>query len=233
MPQISFGQGITPVHAIVDALVETALQHRRDGRPVPAIWYADRIKGFELSAAQERAVVFHLIQRVPYQITRWRNDPDTLFFGWRGDCRHKAAAQARMFQRVGTTTRFVKVRFDWADLPIPSDILSELPDTRSIHDAVAIGIAGQWVSVDATWDPVLARRGFPSVKDWDGLTATPPVTNGSIDLVFSDEIPSGISPYMHLNVPWPELARTQAFNRRLNPWLVQQRSLVAEQGTSL
>lgn len=233
LPGLAFGQDSAPVHAIVDALVDTAQQHRSNGRPVPVNWYADRIRGFGLSPAQERAAVFHLIQRIPYQVSRWTGDPDGLFFGWRGDCRHKAAALRRMFAHLGTESRHVIVRFDWADLPIPDHILAELPQTQSIHDTVAINIADQWVHIDATWDPSLTGIGFPATQEWDGISPTLRITNANIAWAFLDEIPAGESPYVHLNVPWPEMARTQAFNRRLNPWLIQQRSLVAQKRSAL
>ena len=199
----------------------TALNARqRAGQATPADWVAQQVT--LLPQAQRAPAAFAVVQSVPYRISRWTGDPDSLFSLGRGDCRHKAFGQMRLFKALGLRVRHVKTRFDWADLPIPQTALKELKSTLGVHDSVAVQTAQGWTIVDATWDPTLARLGFPVAPTWDGSSATPPLTRGALQSLFVDEMPKGSNPYELLSVPWPIRARTQAFNRALNRWLAAQ-----------
>ena len=198
--------------------VSSGLARRRaEGLPVPVSWVVEQLSGHD--AVEQRIAAFHLLQQIPYRLTRWTGDPDSLFQGWRGDCRHKAFAQMRLFSALGVPVRHAKVRFDWADLPIPGHILSELPQTLGIHDTVELTVDGRHVIVDPTWDPPLATTGFPVLEAWNGYSPTPMVTLGQTVVAYPDGLPAGVSAYDHLGVPWPIRERTQAFNRALNAWL--------------
>lgn len=67
-----------------------------------------------------------------------------------GDCRHKAAAAERLLTDGGITAKRKLVRFDWADLPVPADILAILPQTQGFHDTVAFELQGKTYLFDAT-----------------------------------------------------------------------------------
>ncbi|WP_407216980.1 hypothetical protein [Enterobacter hormaechei] len=77
-----------------------------------------------------------------------------------GDCRHKAAAAERLLTDGGITAKRKLVRFDWADLPVPADILAILPQTQGFHDTVAFELQGKTYLFDAT-DMALRGAGFP------------------------------------------------------------------------
>ncbi len=78
-----------------------------------------------------------------------------------GDCRHKAAAAERLLTDGGITAKRKLVRFDWADLPVPADILAILPQTQGFHDTVAFELQGKTYLFDATRDMALRGAGFP------------------------------------------------------------------------
>ena len=208
--------------AVLHRIVASLADRHAENLPVPVSWVAERLAGHD--ATVQRIVAFHLLQQVPYRLTRWTGDPDSLFRAWRGDCRHKAFAQMRLFSALGVPVRHAKVRFDWADLPIPAAILAELPSTLGVHDTVALTIDGRPAIVDPTWDPSLAAAGFPVLGAWDGRSPTPMVTVGETRVAYPDSLPEGADPYGHLGVPWPNRERTQAFNRALNSWLDSLRS---------
>ncbi len=88
-----------------------------------------------------------------------------------GDCRHKAAAAERLLTDGGITAKRKLVRFDWADLPVPADILAILPQTQGFHDTVAFELQGKTYLFDATGYG-LARSGFPGDAFWDGNSDT-------------------------------------------------------------
>ncbi|WP_422367329.1 hypothetical protein [Pelagibius sp.] len=217
------GLAIGPAHsetaasALLHQVTSNLAQRHAENLAIPLSWVARQFSGHDPVA--QRVAAFHLIQHVPYRLTRWTGDPDSLFQGWRGDCRHKAFAQMRLFSALGMPVCHAKVRFDWADLPIPSSILAELPQTLGVHDTVELVLDGQRMIVDPTWDPTLAAAGFPVLAAWDGRSPTPLVTRGEITIAYPDRLPDGVGIYDHLGVPWPNRERTQAFNRAFNAWL--------------
>ncbi|ODT74926.1 MAG: hypothetical protein ABS76_35640 [Pelagibacterium sp. SCN 64-44] len=196
---------------------EAAIAARRNaGQPVTAGWVIDRLA--PLDERLRRIAVFELVRRVPYKLSGWTGDPDSLFNLGRGDCRHKEAACRRLLGRLGLQVVHIRVLFDWADLPIPREILAPLTDTRGFHDTVEMTLDGNRVVVDPTWDPPLAAAGFPVLPAWDGVSATPPVTNGALTIVRPGDIPGDVNLYEHFSVRWPVRERTLEFNRAFNAW---------------
>lgn len=200
------------------------------GKPVSPDFVLSAL-GTDLSPPEKRIAIFELVRRVPYKLTAWSGDPDSLFSLGRGDCRHKAAAATRLLRKAGFKADQVLVAFNWADLPIPRDMLDLLTDTRSFHDTVHVSIDGRPTLFDATWDPALGLAGFPVMASWDGSRSTLPVTKGDIKLVNRAEIPKNSSLYEHFGFRWPKRERTLAFNRRFNAWTdaIRQGRLAASQ----
>jgi hypothetical protein len=171
-----------------------------------------------ISSRDSRIAAFHLVQRVPYKLTKWEGDPDSLFVLGRGDCRHKSAATRRLMRLLGYPVDAVKVPFDWADLPIPERVLARLSETRGIHDAVEVIIDGQRRLVDPTWDPALGAISFPTIPLWDGVSSTPLITSRATIIVRTGDLPQGRNLYDHFNISWPVREKTLAFNKAFNEW---------------
>lgn len=198
--------------------VETQLTARRSaGQAITVDWLIASLGSMDDRLL--RIAAFELVRRVPYKLSSWTGDPESLFNAGRGDCRHKEAAARRFLSRLGYRAVHIQVLFDWADLPIPGDILGNLNDTRGFHDTVEwVDSDGRRVLVDPTWDPALAAAGFPVLPAWDGVSSTMPVTNGTLTAILPGDIPEGVSLYDHFGLRWPVRERTLAFNRAFNAW---------------
>lgn len=187
------------------------------GKPVSPDFILSSL-GQDLKPVEKRIAIFELVRRVPYKLTAWTGDPDSLFSLGRGDCRHKAAAAARLLRKAGFKAEQALVTFDWADLPVPREMFDILTDTRSFHDTVYVSIDGRRTLFDATWDPALRAVGFPILDAWDGSDQTQPITKGEIQLVNLSEIPKNSNMYEHFGFRWPKREKTLAFNRKFNAW---------------
>ncbi len=193
------------------------ISRRSAGRPLPSEWFAEELSR-GLSLRDSSIAAFHLVQRVPYKLSSWTGDPDSLFTLGQGDCRHKSAAIRRLMRLLGYQASPVQIPFDWADLPIPENVLALLSETRGIHDAVEVVIDGQKRLVDPTWDPALGSVGFPIARSWDGVSSTPFVTSRANIIVRAGDVPQGRSLYDHFRIAWPVREKTLAFNRAFNAW---------------
>lgn len=208
--------------ALVGSLEAEMAARRARGETITGDWLLGNMA--DLDPREKRVATFELVRDVPYRLSRWTGDPDSLFAKGQGDCRHKSAAGHHMFMRQGVPAERIVVMFDWADLPIPRKILDILPETRSFHDTVEIQLGGQTVAVDATWDPALAAAGFPFQPEWDGISSTVSVTQGSVTVLRPGDVPEGQNLYDFLGIRAPILEKTQAFNRAFNGWTDQFRS---------
>lgn len=209
----------------VTGMEREILRRRSDGSPLGADWIASGL-GDGLSSRERRIAVFQLVQNVPYKLTVWKGDPDSLFSLGRGDCRHKSNALVRLMRAFKFEARPVRVPFDWADLPIPSSVLEPLLETRGIHDSVEVKIDGTFVLVDPTWDPALAIAGFPVLSDWDGMAPTMPITSQASIVVRPGDLKAGTDLFAHFGIKWPQRERTLAFNRAFNAWTDEVRARV-------
>lgn len=201
----------------VAALENEIARRRRTGTAISGNWLALQLEQ-GLTTRERRIAAFRIIQNIPYKLTPWKGDPDSLLTLGQGDCRHKSAALLSVLRALKVEASPVKVPFDWADLPIPPNVLGHLLETRGIHDAVEARIDGKVVLVDPTWDPALKSVGFPVLSDWDGVGATLPITPNANIVVRAGELKAGTDLFAHFGIAWPQRQRTQAFNRALNAW---------------
>jgi len=101
--------------------------------------------------------------------------PEQILSAGKGYCGPKHYLLAAMYRKLGLEVVFATFPFLWND---PD--LRYSPDLRTLAAAVPIAyhlacrvrINGRWVLVDTTWDPPLARGGFPVNEHWDGLSET-------------------------------------------------------------
>jgi len=224
LPKLAFAQSSPGKVAARVSQVEGEIAGRRaSGTPLSGNWIAERL-GDGLSAAERRVSAFRLVQNVPYKLTSWKGDPDSLFTLGQGDCRHKSAALLRLLRAWKFEARPLLVPFDWKDLPIPSAVLEPLLETRGIHDSVEVVVDGKFVLIDPTWDPALASAGFPVLTDWDGYGPTPAITKKVSVAVRPGDLKAGTDIFAHFGIKWPERKRTLAFNRAFNAWTDEVRS---------
>jgi len=124
--------------------------------------------------------VFTHIRDIPYAIVPdWNESEDiirrmiTENKGW---CGPKHQLLSWMLEQLGFMTRYRYIPFRWQDQPIdyPESITILFPELpSSVHLCLEVFLTGEWKLIDATWDPLLKRAGFP-VNTWDGVSDTIP-----------------------------------------------------------
>lgn len=115
--------------------------------------------------------LYNKVQRVPYYCLTER-DPDLLLQKNKGSCSEKHLFLGKELEKLGIPVKYVLIRFDWNDLPIPEEIIDKKDDAVGYHLALKIKVGNRWIYVDATWDPKLEKAGFPVTKNWDGESNT-------------------------------------------------------------
>ena len=175
--------------------------------------------GLQSGSTELRRAIFELVRRMPYQLGSWNNQSMSLFEQGFGDCRHKAAAAERLLVAGGIKAKRKLVQFDWADLPVPPEILAILPQTQGFHDTVTFEFNGKTCLFDATWDIALRGAGFPVMPSWDGNSDTWSVTSrmSTQQTVLMPQ--PGQDIYSTNQMSWPQREKTMAFNQALNNWL--------------
>ncbi|WP_136620790.1 MULTISPECIES: transglutaminase domain-containing protein [Mesorhizobium] len=200
------------------ANVQRELQTQRaDGKTPSCKWIAEQLQ-VGLTDRDRRIAAFKIVQEVPYKLTAWTGNPDSLFAIDRGDCRHKSAALIQLMRAWKVDARPVQVPFNWADLPIPQSVLQPLAETRGFHDTVEVDVDGKMILVDATWDLALGKAGFPVLANWNGVDPTPAITPRAKVILREGDIKAGTDLYAYFGFKWPERKRTLAFNRAFNAW---------------
>jgi hypothetical protein len=101
--------------------------------------------------------------------------PEQILNLGKGYCAPKHYLLAEMCRRLGYEVVFATFAFLWndPDLSYPPGLrrlAAGLPVAH--HLACRVRIDSRWFLVDATWDPPLARGGFPVNMHWDGHSDT-------------------------------------------------------------
>ncbi|OPX61722.1 MAG: hypothetical protein A4E34_01554 [Methanoregula sp. PtaU1.Bin006] len=101
--------------------------------------------------------------------------PEQILIIGKGYCAPKHYLLAEMYRRLGYDVAYATFPFLWndPDLAYPPELrrlASALP--VAYHLACRVRIGSRRVLVDATWDPPLARGGFPVNIRWDGHSDT-------------------------------------------------------------
>ena len=121
---------------------------------------------------KEIVELYNKIQKIPYYCLEER-DPDLLIKKNKGSCSEKHLFLGKEFKKLGAPVKYLLIKFDWNDLPIPKEIISKKEDgSEGWHLALKIKPKNKWVYVDATWDPKLEKAGFAITKNWSGLSDT-------------------------------------------------------------
>jgi hypothetical protein len=132
-----------------------------------------------LDPLESRISIFGHIRDIPYSLAVPHTDPvtamDQLLVLGRGSCGPKHYLLAEMYRRLRLDIVYATFAFSWNDPglrypPALRALAAHIPVTH--HLACRVHIGGRWVLVDATWDPPLARGGFPVNEHWDGISDT-------------------------------------------------------------
>lgn len=132
-----------------------------------------------LDTHQSMISIFEHIRDIPYSLAVPLHNPVTgpeemLRIG-RGYCGPKHHLLAAMYRKLDLDVIYATFPFLWndPDLRYPPE-LRELSKCVPVchHLACRVHLGNGWVLVDATWDPPLARAGFPVNEHWDGLADT-------------------------------------------------------------
>ncbi|HZQ36297.1 MAG TPA: hypothetical protein VFD32_10210, partial [Dehalococcoidia bacterium] len=121
--------------------------------------------------------LFAFVQALPYRWPGPRDAAHCLANGW-GTCSGKNYLLAELLAAAGVPCAHTLIAGDLRERPphLPPALRALLDEgpLPDVHSALtAIGPAGP-VTVDASWDPPLARLGFSvAPAGWDGTTDTP------------------------------------------------------------
>lgn len=143
-----------------------------------------------LSLQKARIAIFEHIRDIPYAIVPELRDPEHGPAGIlklnKGSCQPKHYLLALLFEKLGTPVKLATYQFHWAnsDIKFPDElkkIAQDLP--AAYHLACKAFINDRWVLVDATYDPVLKKAGFPVTDNWDGLRDTLNAVTAELEIV--------------------------------------------------
>jgi hypothetical protein len=123
--------------------------------------------------------VFEHIRDIPYSLSVPVADsitsPEQLLIAGKGSCGPKHYLLAEMFRKLNLSVVYSTIAFSWndPDFRYPPGI-RELADMLPVayHLACRVQLGCRWILVDATWDPPLAKAGFPVNNHWDGYSET-------------------------------------------------------------
>lgn len=139
--------------------------------------FAEWTKG--LDPHESRIAVFEHIRDFSYSLAAPHAGPgmavEQLLSLGRGSCGAKHYLLAEMFRRLGLNVVYATFAFTWNDpdfrYPPPlRERAAHVPESH--HLACRVQTGCRWALVDATWDPPLAKAGFPVNLNWDGFADT-------------------------------------------------------------
>ncbi len=156
--------------------------------------------------------MYNKAQGVPYYCLTNR-DPDLLLRKNKGSCSEKHLYLGKEFQKLGVPVKYLLIKFDWRDLPIPGEIIKKKNNPAGWHLALKIRPDKKWILVDATWDQKLKKAGFPLTEKWQGKTNTKLAVSPKKIIELKKAPPKQIKR--------PE---NRKFYNALNKWLEKQRA---------
>ena len=126
---------------------------------------------------QEEACIkiFENIRDIPYSVVpdffSLDRGPVGMLEENKGFCVPKHYLLGMMYDRLGIPVRYHTYSFKWREIDVdyPENV-RELAQkiTLTYHMACNAFIEGEWVFIDATWDSLLKKGGFPVNENWDG-----------------------------------------------------------------
>jgi hypothetical protein len=130
-----------------------------------------------LDTRESMISIFSHIRDIPYSLVVPMHDPkispQQLLVAGKGSCGPKHYLLAEMYRKLNLSVVYATIAFSWndPDLHYPPELRKQavrLPIAH--HLACRVQIGCRWILVDATWDPPLAKAGFPVNDHWDGYS---------------------------------------------------------------
>lgn len=161
---------------------------------------------------QKLIEIFRKVQAIPYKCRGEEHFSCLNIMPLYANCNKKRDLLKNLLGGEGFESRDLDAIFDWTDLPIPQEIIRILRNsgTHQKHHLLEIRVNGNYIKIDATWNPELGNRGFPVTKNWDGNSDTEPITPGTI--LFYDPF------FRKVSLPYFPIERGD-FAREFNEWL--------------
>lgn len=128
-----------------------------------------------LDTKEARVSVFNHIRDIPYSLVPQIGDLNlwacSILDNNKGSCSPKHILLGEMFTRLGIPVKYGTYPFSWndPDIKYPAhlrELTKKIP--TGYHCAIRANINNKWVLVDATWDPITKKFGFPVNQNWDG-----------------------------------------------------------------
>jgi hypothetical protein len=173
--------------------------------------------------------VFEGVRDIPFAVIpeqySLEKGPASMLVEKRGFCVPKHYLLGMIFEKIGMRVRYPVYDFKWHDLHLPHGLKERafaLPVT--FHLACKIFVGEQWVLVDATWDALLEKAGFPVNLGWDGgtdtLNAVKPLAECSCDTALAA---GALIHEKVVSYSLPEKLALARFSADLNKWLEEVR----------
>jgi hypothetical protein len=181
----------------------------------------------KLSPKEARISVYYKVRDISYAIVPELRDPVTgpvgIFNVEKGSCVPKHFLLGMLFEKLNIPIKYATYLFVWDDPSIkyPPDlrkIIKQLP--VGTHLACQAYIEGRWVLIDATWDPLLKKAGFPVNMSWDGISNTKNAVK-SVKEIIHDTLEDRVKYAAEHRQLWTD-AEARAYEKLppvLNAWL--------------
>lgn len=114
--------------------------------------------------------IFKQVRSVKYACIEKRN-PEKLFEKGKGSCFEKNYYLGKNLEEKGYSVKYMLAEFDWTDIDISQDTISERDDTKGEHLFLKVKVEDKWINIDASWDDGLKTK-FPFEEDWNGKSDT-------------------------------------------------------------
>jgi len=123
--------------------------------------------------------IFEQIRDIPFAVILeffdLEESPAGMLEKNKGFCVPKHLLLGTMYEKLNIPVKYCAYSFRWKqqDVVYPVELM-ELAENIPVtyHLACKALLDGSWVCIDATWDPVLEKAGFPVNEKWDGKSDT-------------------------------------------------------------
>jgi len=123
--------------------------------------------------------IFTHIRDIPYALVSGPRSVEdfieAMLRDGQGSCAPKHYLLAAMYRKLSVSVAYATFPFLWGEQEVkyPPALRRDAAGLPvAYHLACRVQIGCRWALVDATWDPPLAKAGFPVNLHWDGIAET-------------------------------------------------------------
>jgi RNAse (barnase) inhibitor barstar len=177
-----------------------------------------------LNPEESTITIYEHIRNIPYFRPGAADPyigPAELLIQNRGHCVPKHILLGMMYNQLGIPVQYAVYPFRWGsqDILYPDSLRRTADELPVMYHTALKAYKGRWILVDATWDPLLKKVGFPVTENWDGCTDTRNAVTPIEETVYTtlQEGTEYITSKIHYTVKQDRLI--EAFCSELNTWL--------------